>query len=95
MAWGAEGAEAAEAAEAAGAAPVEGGEGADGGGGGEEMWAEGAEEGPEGEGREEETGHVPEFEHGAVTAGDEVAPSRPNLFGSFAFAGGSSRGRRL
>ena len=39
-------------------------------------------------------GQVAEVEHGAVSAGDE-APSRPNLFGAFAFAGGSSRGRRL
>ena len=89
MAWGAEAAEEAEGA------PVEGCEGADGAAGAEERWAEGVEEGPEGEEGEEETGHVPEFEHGAVTAGEEAAPSRPNLFGAFAFAGGSSRGRRL
>ena len=74
---------------------MEGGEGADVGAGREERWTEGVEERLEGEEGEEGTGHVPEFEHGAVTAGEEAAPSRPNLFGAFAFAGGSSRGRRL
>ena len=64
--------------EGAEAAPVEGGEGADVGAGREERWTEGVEERLEGEEGEEGTGHVPEFEHGAVTAGDEAAPSRPN-----------------
>ena len=63
--------------------------------GAEQRWAEGVEERPEGEEGEEGTGQVADFEHGAVTGGEEAAPSRPNLFGAFAFAGGSSRGRRL